>query len=131
MKAKTISLFLLVLALVALTGVLAPRVAKAQEYESGKFTLSTEVHWGDAVLSPGVYTFSVNSPVSSGRLYVYRESSPRAGYIVMAQALDAGPASTDQDHLVLAEKDGEAYVTELQLGSQGLVLHFAAPISIR
>ena len=131
MKAKTISLFLQVLALVALMGVLAPRVATAQQEESGKFTLSTEVHWGDAVLPAGVYTFSVDSLVSSARLYVYKGSGPAGGYMFTAEAQDTLPASAEGDHLVLEQKNGGVYVTELQLGSQGLVLYFPAPKSTR
>ena len=131
MKAKTISLAHQVLALAALIGVLAPRVATAQQDESGKFTLSTEVHWADAVLPAGVYTFSVDTLVSSARLYVYKEGSPAGGYIFTVQAQDTIPASTEGDHLVLERKNGGVYVTELQLGSQGLLLYFPAPKSLR
>ena len=127
MKAKTISSFLQVLAFVALAGILVPRVATAQQDESGRFTLPMEVHWGAAVLPAGDYSFSVDTLEASTRLYVLRESSPAGGYMFVAQARDTMPASSEKTHLVLQQKDGEVYVTELQLGSEGLVLRFAPP----
>jgi hypothetical protein len=127
MKAKTISSFFQILALVALTGVLAPRVATAQQDESGKFTLPAEVHWGAAVLPAGDYSFSVDSLEASTRLYIFRESGPAVGYMITAQARDTMPLSSEKDHLVLEQKDGVVCVTELQLGSEGLVLRFATP----
>jgi hypothetical protein len=124
MKVKTISSFLSVLALVVLAGVLAPRIAKAQE-ESGRFTLPTEVHWGGATLPAGDYTFSLNSLDSSSRLYVYKESSPASGYMFTPQDWDIIPVTPEKSRLILDQRDGEAYVKEMVFGSEGLVLHFA------
>jgi len=130
MKAKTLGSILRVLALVALAAVLAPRVASAQD-ETGKFTLPTEVHWGAATLPAGDYSFSVESSTPLPRLYVYRESNPSGGYMFIARAQDIVPAISEQDHLVLEQEDGEAFVTALQLESKGLVLHFAPSKSLR
>lgn len=131
MKGKTIGSFLRVLALVALAGALAPRVATAQQGECGKFTLPTEVHWGAAVLPAGVYSFSVDPHNPSTQMNVYRESDPRGGYMFIVQAQETIPFSSQQDRLVLEQKDGESYVTALELGSAGVVLHFSAPKSLR
>ena len=126
MKAKTISLFLQALALIALAGALAPRGAMAQE-ESGKFTLPTEVRWGAAVLPAGDYSYSTDTLAPQTMLYIYRESSPAAGYVVLPQTWDRIPAFSDEDHLVLAQENGEFYVKELHLGIGGMVLRFSAP----
>lgn len=129
MKANSIGSFLRVLGFVALAGVLAPRVATAQQDESGKFTLPVEVRWGTAVLPAGDYRFSTDSLTAATKVYIYKEGRPAAGYMVLAQDWDTIPISSEKSHLVLDQKDGEFYVKELLLGSDGLVLGFSAPRS--
>ncbi|MGH9357367.1 MAG: hypothetical protein ACRD10_14670, partial [Terriglobia bacterium] len=53
-------------ALVLFALLLSPVISHAQD-AGGKFNLPYEVHWGNAVLSPGDYNFTV---ISSARLYL-------------------------------------------------------------
>ncbi len=126
MKAIPISLVLQGLFFVALALTLAPRAAMAQETLAGSFTLPFEVHWGEAVLSAGGYTFTTDSS-SPATMCVHKEGSPYTGYFITAQGLDTIPPSSGATKLVIDRQNGEAFVKELQLGNEGLTLLYTAP----
>jgi hypothetical protein len=125
MKTKRISPVLLVLVTMAVA--LLPRAARAQAAVDGKFTLPTEVHWGTAVLPAGVYRFSVDAFEPSTVLRIYDESNPAVSYFVMTQGWDQAASVSGESRLILGNKDGETYVKELRLGSQGMSLYYGPP----
>jgi hypothetical protein len=127
MKAKSISTFLQGLFLVALAAGLAPRSASAQANEVGKFTLSTDVHWGEVVLTPGAYMVSVDSLSSATMVCVYKEGNHTSAYFIPAQVRETIPSSSQATRLIIEQKDGAAYVRELQLGIEGLALYYTEP----
>ncbi|MGD0227076.1 MAG: hypothetical protein ABSF71_32520 [Terriglobia bacterium] len=127
MKAKSIRSFLQVLFFVALALALAPRAASALDNQVGKFTLPFEVHWGGAVLPAGSYRISADSLNSATLVNVYKENSPSAGFLIPAIGWDSTPASYGKVQLVIDHKNGEAYVKELKVGSEGVALYYAAP----
>jgi hypothetical protein len=80
---KSIRSFLLVKSLlfVFLAAGLSPRLAAAQPSVEGKFTLPFEARWGNALLQPGDYSFSIQSTDLPARVVIRRE--PRGGQIAM------------------------------------------------
>ena len=127
MKAKSIRLFLLSLVFVALAGAVAPRVAKADEVEIGKFTVPFEVHWAGAVLPAGTYSIAADSVDSSTMVYVARESSPPTRYFVPALTKETRRTPFEKIRLLLDQSNGEVYVKELQVGSEGIAYLFSEP----
>lgn len=127
MKAKYISSLLQGLFLVALAAGLAPRTASAQGNEVGKFTLSTEVHWGGAVLPPGAYLVSVDSLSSTSMVCVSSEGNTKTNYFIPAQVRETIPSTSQATRLIIEQKDGATYVRELQLGIEGLALYYSEP----
>jgi hypothetical protein len=104
----------------------APSLASAQEPAHGKFTLTHEVHWGNAKLPAGEYEFSFNPGNGSRTLTLSKISGIRAGFMVMVpETDDAKP--TDSSRLVLTTTPEGSYVSAMQLPEFGLTLHFAVP----
>ncbi|MGO8792637.1 MAG: hypothetical protein ACLQVL_35340 [Terriglobia bacterium] len=127
MKAKSIRLSLLSLVFVALAGAVAPREAKADEVEIGKFTLPAEIHWAGAVLPAGTYSIAADSLDSSTMVYVSRESDPTARYFVPALTKRTIRTSSEKIRLLLDQSNGEVYVKELEVGSEGIAYLFSEP----
>lgn len=127
MKKKLISSFLRFLTFLALAVALAPRAATAQVTETGGFTLPFEAHWGTAVLPAGAYRFSVGDFSPSNMVHVFKEGGPSAGYLILPHGWDRMAATSERSQLVFERKDGDVYVKELLLGSEGLTLYYGAP----
>jgi hypothetical protein len=127
MKAKSISSFLPGLFLLALAACVAPRVASAQANEVVKFTLSAEVHWGEVVLPPGAYTVSLDSLSPATMVCVSKEGNPKSAYFIPAQVRESIPSTSQATRLIIEQKNGAAYVRELQLGIAGLALYYTEP----
>src|ERR1700691_2631561 len=106
MKAKPIGSLLQGLFLVALAAGLAPRSASAQANEVGKFTLSTEVHWGGAVLPAGAYLVSVDSLSSASMVSVSSEGNPKTNFFIPAQVRETIPSTSQATRLIIEQKDG-------------------------
>ena len=102
---------------VALLSVFAP----AQDFV-GKFTLPYEAHWGQTLLSPGEYSYSLESTGPSARLLV-RKANGTSGFVVMARSCsNIEPSSTTQ--LAITQQGAERFISSLYLGEVGEVLHF-------
>ena len=88
-------------ALLALTALnFAPTLASAQELAHGKFTLTHEVHWGNAKLPAGDYVFSFDPDNGSRLLSLSKVSGTPASYMVLVPGTeDAKPS--DGNRLVL------------------------------
>src|SRR6266566_1485794 len=68
---------MLTIAALALAGIFTG-TANAQAKAAGSFTLPFEAKWGNAVLPPGNYTFSVHSANSaSGAVYLVNFAVPK------------------------------------------------------
>jgi hypothetical protein len=65
------------LAVAVLASCFAAGTASAQAGFQGKFTLPYEVRWGQAVLSPGDYTVSMNDPASAANAVIRDAKSHR------------------------------------------------------
>lgn len=104
----------------------APTLASAQELAHGKFTLTHEVHWGNAKLPAGDYVFSFDPDNGSRLLSLSKVSGTPAGYMVLVPSTeDAKPS--DGNRLLLEATPTGLYVSAMQLPEFGMTLDFAVP----
>jgi hypothetical protein len=98
----------------------------AQSSGSGRpetFTLTSETHWGLAVLPAGEYTFKIDT-TSAFPLVIVRSVSGKAAALVYPESQSV-PDRTAAPGLVLEKKDGEMYVKSLYVEEVGLVFQYA------
>ena len=127
MKSKTVSFVVQGLLFVASAVAIAPPAALATGDKVGEFTLSAPVQWGEVTLSAGTYTIAPATISGSNMFRVYKVSNAAEGYFIPSIEMEAIPASAQKPQLILGEKGGITYVKELQLGTEGLGFHYAAP----
>jgi hypothetical protein len=96
--------------------------ASAQDACQGSFTLTHEVHWQNATLPAGDYTFQMKSVASPSRILL---KGPN-GYQFIS-ALVADQKANEQSMLVIENRGNRSTVSELRLSSIGLTLRYAVP----
>lgn len=95
------------------------------ETAHGKFKLPTETHWGNLLLAPGEYEFTLRTEAASKMVTVRSENSAWSGMIMPQGTSD--PISPEGASLQLGRSDEGAYVQSLVLGELGITLNFGAP----
>ena len=113
------------LILVLLAAGLSKTLAKAQASVEGKFTLPFEARWGNAVLTPGDYTFSILSTGLPALVAVRRESGGERVAMVMARGWDGGGSSA-HSALTVTRSGGEVHISSLYLVELGLTFYYSA-----
>jgi hypothetical protein len=114
-------------ALLAFTALnLAPTLASAQEPASGKFTLTHEVHWGNAKVPAGDYEFSFDPDTTAPMLHLSKLSGARAGYMLLVPVTGQAKSSGVSQLLLQPTPDG-SYVSAMQLPDFGMTLYFTVP----
>jgi hypothetical protein len=114
-------------ALLAFTALnFTPSTASAQEPAHGKFTLTHEVHWGNAKVPAGDYAFSFDPDGTSRTLTLNKLSGERHGYLIMVPAADNAKPS-DLSLLILESTPSGSYVSAMQLPQFGMTLRFTVP----
>ena len=103
-----------------------PCLASAQQAARGKFTLTHEVHWGNANVPAGDYEFSYDPDGNARMLSLNKRSGNRTGYLLIVASSEDTKAS-DLSRLILETKFGGSYVSALQLPEFGMTLHFSVP----
>jgi hypothetical protein len=115
---------ILILAIGALGASVSP--AHAQSAANGKFTLPHEARWGSLLLSPGDYSFSLQSPSLPAPIMVGKTGSSQIALVL--PRLVSTEKLTGNSRLVLSHSEsGESFVSALYLGDLGVSLHFAPP----
>ncbi len=104
---------------------LMPSLASA-ESANGKFTLTHEVHWQNAVVPAGTYRFSLESRGPSGLLTLRTVDGDKGGFMFLVNDVAASQTS-GIDQLVLVSRAGKSFVRTLELPKFETVLHFAVP----
>ena len=126
---KSIRSSMLFKVVVLAIGVLAAYATPAQaQSATGKFTLTHDARWGNVLLTPGVYSFSLQSPSLPAAIMVGKTGAAQIAIVLPASVSTErlGPGST----LVLTRNQGgESFVSALYLGDLGLSLHYSAPKS--
>ena len=114
---------MLVIAAFVLAAVCASAVpASAQLVCKGSFTLSQEVHWQNATLPPGDYTFEMQSLASPSTITL---RGPNGYQFVTAMV--ANETDSDQSMLIVEHRGGRSTVAELRLSAIGKSLRYAVP----
>ncbi|MGH9544975.1 MAG: hypothetical protein ACRD23_07145 [Terriglobales bacterium] len=111
-------------------GALAASASPAQaQSASGKFTLTHDARWGNVLLTPGVYSFSLQSPSLPAAIMVGKSGAAQIGIVLPASVATEKPGAGSTIVLTRIE-GGEPYVSALYLGDIGLSLHYSAPRSL-
>ena len=95
---------------------------------TGKFTLTHEARWGNVLLSPGVYSFALQSPSLPAAIMVGKTGAAQVA-IVLPAAVSAERLSNGSTLVLTRTQAGESFVSALYLGDLGLSLHYSAPRS--
>ena len=95
------------------------------ETAHGKFKLPTETRWGNLLLAPGEYEFTISTEAASKMVTVRSLDSGWSGMVMPQGTSD--PISSEGTSLHLGQSDEGAYVRSLALGDFGMTLHFGAP----
>jgi hypothetical protein len=103
-----------------------PTLASAQESAHGKFTLTHEVHWGNAKVSAGDYEFSFDPESGSRVLSLSKLNGIRNSYMLLVPDTDDAKPS-NRNLLVLESTADGSYVSAMQLPEFGMTLHFTVP----
>jgi hypothetical protein len=98
-----------------------PTFAPAQDFV-GKFTLPYEAYWGQTLLSPGDYSYSLESTGPSARLLV-RKSTGTSSFMVMTRSCSSIEPSANTQ-LAIRQQGADRFISSLYLGEVGEILHF-------
>jgi hypothetical protein len=104
----------------------SPSPASAQEAARGKFTLTHEVHLGNAKLPAGEYAFSFDPAGGSRMLSLSKLSGNLTRFIILVPDTEEAKPS-DRSRLVLETTPDGTYVSAMQLPEFGMSLHFTVP----
>ena len=105
---------------------LSPSLASAQEAARGKFTLTHDVHLGNAKLPAGEYRFSFDPDGGSRMLNLSKVSgNAHRVHVLVPDTEEAKPS--DRSRLVLESTPEGSYVSAMQLPEFGMTLNFTVP----
>ena len=107
----------------ALAVLLLAASAVAQDAK-GEFTLSKEVRWGNATLTPGSYVYSLEHHASE--ILIVRPAAGGTGFVMMPVSISR-PRSADSDSLLLERKGDSWFVSSLTVRDLDEQLLFRAP----
>lgn len=109
--------------LAVVTACFGAGLANAQEIQ-GKFNLPFELHWGQAVLAPGDYSFRLNFSGDSPDYTVVTREQDQKETIVMAST--RGHSSSGKSGLIVERHGDRGTVRTLRLAEAGLVIEYPA-----
>ena len=110
-------------------GALAASAIPAQaQSATGKFTLTHDARWGNVLLTPGVYSFALQSPSLPAAIMVGKTGKARIA-IVLPAAVSTEKLSPGSTMVLTRTAAGESFVSALYLGDLGLSLYYSAPRS--
>jgi len=122
---KSLRGFSSIVFLAALSSLLSIASA-AQTVAHGKFTLTHEVHWQNALVPSGDYEFFVKRGSGVDFLLLERGNTNSIGFFLMIPTSSpAGPTATDELHIVL--HGDQRYVSSMELSQYGVDLDFSVP----
>jgi hypothetical protein len=113
-----------ILLLSLLCSTVVPMTAHADEVR-GAFTLTTETHWGKAVLPPGYYTFSLATGSAFPTILIRSASGEIAAFI--AASSETSTRETAPNAITIEMRGGVNVITELHFNDAGVVLRYAVP----
>jgi hypothetical protein len=112
------------LGLALLAGCFTANLASAGGAYNGKFTLSVEARWGQMVLPPGDYSFTLDRATNLGIVTIWRGSKP-VEMVLNQGSFDS--QTLDRSELILVRSGGNYTIRALRLAELGLTLQFSVP----
>jgi hypothetical protein len=103
---------------------LQPTLAAAEDAH-GSFTLPHEVHWQKCVLRPGDYTFSIKL-MGSSEFLMLRGLNGGTDAMLLVNDVES-PKPNEVSRLVLVSRDGQSFVSAMELPDFDMILRFAVP----
>ncbi len=113
-------------AVLALSIFAAQPTPAAAEDARGTFTLSHEVHLQKWVLRPGDYRFSVKTVGASEYLLLRGHNGSGTEAMLLVNEVES-PLPDGVSQLVLVSRDGQSFVSSMELPAYDMTLHFAVP----
>jgi hypothetical protein len=113
-----------VLLLGLLSSTAVPIAAHANNI-TGRFTLTSEVHWGRTTLPPGEYTYSISAEDVMPTVIVRSVKGDVGAFVFPTSVTEARHGEPDK--LVLEKTNGGMAVTSLYVKDKGVVLHYSIP----
>ena len=103
-----------------------PTLAAAED-PHGSFNISHEVRFHNVALSPGDYNFSITRTVGGERILVLQGING-TGMDAMLLVNEVDTSKPDEtSSLVLVSRDGQSYVSAMELPEFDMVLRFDVP----
>jgi hypothetical protein len=102
-----------------------PALASAEDAR-GVFTLSHEVHWQNCILRPGDYAFSIRTNGPQPLLLVRGRNGTGAEAMLTVMDIESS-TTTEVSKLVLVSRDGQSFVSAMDLLEYDMSLRFAVP----
>jgi hypothetical protein len=122
---RSIRKFAYVAALIATMFCVQPTLVAAEDAR-GKFTLTHEVRWQKYVLPAGDYSFAVKSVGGSEYLMLRGRNGTGRDATLMANDVET-PNFDDVSRLGLVSRNGQSFISAMELPGSDLTLHFAVP----
>jgi hypothetical protein len=105
---------------------LQPTLAAAEDAH-GSFTLTHEVHWQKCVLSPGDYTFSIQSEGPSEFLMLRGINGTGTNAMMLVNDVESPKPDEVSAMLTLVSRNGQSFVSTMALPEYDMTLHFTVP----
>jgi hypothetical protein len=102
-----------------------PTLAAAEDAR-GVFTLSHEVHWQKYVLRPGDYAFSVKEMGRPTFLMLRGLNGTGTDAMLLVPEVETAK-SNGANRIILVSRDGQSFVSSMELPGYDMSLHFAVP----
>jgi hypothetical protein len=125
---RSIRKFAYAAALIATVFCVQPTLVAAEDAR-GKFTLTHEVRWQSYVLPPGDYSFSVRSLGGSEYLMLRGRNGTGTEATLMANDVET-PKADDVSRLVLVSRNGQSFISAMELPESDMILNFAVPPAV-
>jgi hypothetical protein len=111
--------------LLGLLGSTAVPMAAHADNLTGRFTLTSEAHWGRTTLPPGEYTYSISAEDAMPIVTVRSVKGDVGAFVFPTSVTEARRGEPDK--LVLEKTNGGMAVTSLCVRDKGVVLHYSIP----
>jgi len=119
---NNLSRILAIVAIALIAVCAAPAPAAAQDAYKGRFTLTSDVRWGQAALPAGEYTFSLKSAALPAQILVH---GPNGFAFVMTSSTETKKG--DASFINIERRGGMRVVSDLYLAELGIDLRYSAP----
>ncbi len=102
-----------------------PTLAAAEDAR-GVFTLTHEVHWQNCVLRPGDYSFALSNEGRPTFLVLRGLNGTGTDAMLLINDIES-PQSQQGSKLTLVSRNGNSFVSAMDLPEYDMTLHFAVP----